>query len=173
MKNTSNLTVQSSLRKYSTNQSRKECADSAPNPLRPITQPLKLLNNPIPMVALDFDAPVLDRAARAEPILQLGGKLGEAVLVQWQVGDDGHSFSTPAFRLSTNPNHGGLARDRWLALAGASGLKLVALGAEEVSPTTFHSFTLSGDQRATRSCLAAFWTSSASQGKVPIGSPTT
>jgi hypothetical protein len=52
-----------------------------PGPFRSVAHSLKFLNDPISMVALDFDSSVLHCAARAKPGLQLGGKLGEALFV--------------------------------------------------------------------------------------------
>jgi hypothetical protein len=86
------------------------------------------------MVALDFDASVLDRSAGAKPGFQLGGKFGEAPLIQRKIGDDRHAFSAPTLRFSSHPNHGGFTFTWLVRLAGASLLELVALGAEQFSP---------------------------------------
>jgi hypothetical protein len=49
---------------------------------RTVAHSLKLGDNSISMIALDFDTSVLDRSSGAKPGFQLGRKLGKAVLVQ-------------------------------------------------------------------------------------------
>ena len=95
---------------------------SSPGPFHSITHALKFRNDPIPLIALNLNPSILDRSASAKPLLQLGGKFREAVLVQGQVGDDCHPLASPALRLSAHSDDGGLARGRWLAPASACGL---------------------------------------------------
>jgi hypothetical protein len=106
---------------------------SPTNPLHSITHPLKLCDNPIPMVALNLDPPVLDRAPSAKPGLQLGGKVQEPVLIQGKVGDGCHSLASPTLGFPADSDDG-LARVRCFALAGACALELMALWAKQVSP---------------------------------------
>jgi hypothetical protein len=84
------------------------------------------------MVALNLDLLILNRAASSKPVLQLGGKFRQTVLIQRQIGDDRHSLATSALRLSAHSNHGGLAR--FVRLAGASPVQLMAFWAEQFSP---------------------------------------
>ncbi|MEN6406698.1 MAG: hypothetical protein ABFC77_09515 [Thermoguttaceae bacterium] len=105
--------------------------------LRSVAHFFKLSDDPIPMIALDFDPSVFDGSARAKSGLQLGGKLDKALLVQWQIGDRHHSFAASALCFTAHSNHSGLAR--LVRLAGASLLQLAAFGAKGLSPIViFH-----------------------------------
>src|SRR5271157_6005700 len=92
---------------------------SSPSPFHLVAQSLKFLNDPIPMVALNFDSPFLDSPASAKPLLQLCGKLSETIAIQRHVGNNCHSLSSPALGLPAHSDDGGLAWGRWLALASA------------------------------------------------------
>jgi hypothetical protein len=87
------------------------------------------------MIALNLDPPILNRSPGAKPCFQLGGKFCEAALVQRQVENGRHSLAASAVGLSAHSDDSGLAWGRWLALASAGGLELMALGAEQISPT--------------------------------------
>ncbi len=112
-------------------------AMSSPGSLYSVAHSFEFGDDPIPMVALDLNTFIPDRATGTKPGFQFRGKLREAALVQRQVGNDRHSLASPAFRLSAHPNDGGLAGNWWVVAASAGGLQLVALGAKELSPTLF------------------------------------
>ena len=107
---------------------------SASGPFHSIAHALKFCNDPIPMVALNFDPAILDRSTRAKPCFQLGGKLRDTVLIQGQIGNDCHSFASSPICLSAHSDDGGLVRSRWLALTSACALQLVTLGTKEIPP---------------------------------------
>jgi len=50
---------------------------SSPSRFRSVAHLLKLGDNTVPVISLDLDPPLLDRSSRAQPVLQLGGKLGD------------------------------------------------------------------------------------------------
>jgi hypothetical protein len=54
---------------------------SAPASFHSVAQALKLLNDPISLVALNLNPSILDRSPGAKPGLQFGGKLCDAILV--------------------------------------------------------------------------------------------
>jgi len=105
---------------------------SSSGPFHSIAHSFKFRNDSIPLVALDFDSSILNCSASAKPGFQLGGKLGKSIFIQRQIGDDANALATSALRLPTNTNHGGLAR--FVRLACASLLELVALWADQFSP---------------------------------------
>jgi hypothetical protein len=55
---------------------------SPPSTIGSVAHRLKFGDDPISMVALDFNVSIPDRATGAKPGFQFRGKLGEAVLVQ-------------------------------------------------------------------------------------------
>src|SRR5579872_1913629 len=72
---------------------------SASDSLDLVTQLLQLGNDSFSLVALNLDAPVLDRTASSTPLLEQGGKLPHAVVVERQVEHRRHALATPARRL--------------------------------------------------------------------------
>ena len=55
---------------------------SAPGPFCSVAHAFKFGDNSVSMIALDFNPSVFDSAARAKLGLQLGGKFGEALLIE-------------------------------------------------------------------------------------------
>src|SRR6516165_4122055 len=82
---------------------------SAPDPLDLVAQPLQLGDDALPLVALNLDAPVLDRAPGAAPLLEQGGEFPHAVVIERQVEHRCHALASPARRLPAD-----LQRDRLL-----------------------------------------------------------
>ena len=56
--------------------------ESAPNPLDLVAQPLQLGDDALPLVALNFDPPALDRAPGAAPLLEQGCEFPHAVVIE-------------------------------------------------------------------------------------------
>src|SRR5262245_24308349 len=61
-----------------------------------VAQFLQLGGDALPLVALNLDAPVLDRAPGAAPLLEQGGEFPHAFLIEWQVEHGRHALATPA-----------------------------------------------------------------------------
>src|SRR5690606_20280517 len=76
----------------------------------------QLLHQFVAVVALDFNATILDRAARAALFLQLRGERGELVFGQPEAGDDGHALAFAALSLATDAHHAIAGRLAWRAL---------------------------------------------------------
>src|SRR5204862_8200145 len=68
-------------------------------PLDLVAQLLQLTDDALPLVALDFDSPVLDRSPGPAPLLQGAGEFPQATLVQGEVEHGGHALPPPARRL--------------------------------------------------------------------------
>src|SRR5947209_2947055 len=86
---------------------------SAAGPLDRVTQHLQLTDDALPLVALDFDAPVLDRSPGPAPLLQGAGEFPQATLAQVEVEHGGHALPPPAGRLPPD-----LDRERLLGRLG-------------------------------------------------------
>src|SRR5438105_13687863 len=86
---------------------------SSPGPLDLVAQLLQLTYNALRLVALHFDAPVLDRAPRPAPLFELGGEFPQPALVQGEVEYGGHALPPPACRLPPD-----LGSDRLLGRLG-------------------------------------------------------
>src|SRR5690606_14429647 len=69
----------------------------------------QLLDQPVAMVALDLDATVVDRAARAALLLQLGGERGQLVGRQAEPADHRDALALAALRFAADP-HDAIAR---------------------------------------------------------------
>src|SRR5262249_18563436 len=69
---------------------------SAPDPLDLVAQLLQLRDDALLLVALNLDAPVLDRPTRAAALLEHGGEFPHAVVTERQVEHGRHAPATPA-----------------------------------------------------------------------------
>src|SRR5687767_14417510 len=63
---------------------------------------LQLGGDPVAVVALDFDPPVLDRPAGAALLLEEGGQLAQTLLAERQLPHDRHALPAAAGRLAAD-----------------------------------------------------------------------
>src|SRR4051794_1411359 len=91
---------------------------SAPDPLDLVTQPLQLGDDARPLIALNFDSPLLDGATGAAPLFERGGDLPQAALVPREIEYGGHAFAAPARRLPPHLGRQGLPYRLGGGLAG-------------------------------------------------------
>src|SRR5581483_5587143 len=76
--------------------------DSPTNALDLEAQLLKLGHDAFSLIALNLDPAILDRAASAAPLLELGGKFPQGIFVQRHVEHRGHALATPPRRFPSN-----------------------------------------------------------------------
>src|SRR5579864_1659412 len=72
---------------------------SAPNSLHLVAQPFQFGHKPFPLIALNLDASILDRASGPAALLELGGKFSQSGFVQRHIENSRHAFASPASRL--------------------------------------------------------------------------
>src|SRR6266404_5328252 len=81
---------------------RYKARGSSPDPLDLVAQPLQLGDDALPLVALNLDAPVLDRPSGPAALLECCGQFSQAALVQRRVEYARHALASPARRLSAD-----------------------------------------------------------------------
>src|SRR5262249_22270377 len=74
----------------------------APHPLDVVAELLQFGDDAVTQVALDEDAPVLDRAAGAAALLELAGQGADTGLVERDIPDDGDALALAALGLASD-----------------------------------------------------------------------
>ncbi len=82
------------------------------------------------MIALDFDDPVLDRAAGAASFFQLASQLFELGRVQRQAVNGGHAAALTAFGFPADPDNAVAFGGGWFCFAGTGRHWSAASGAD-------------------------------------------
>ena len=82
----------------------QQCALSATGPLHVPTAPGQFLDQPIPVISLDFDPAIDHGSARAAALFQFGRQLRESFCGQSNAADDGNALAFAALRFTADPH---------------------------------------------------------------------